>query len=186
MALAYLWTFMVAFSLVCGANRGLAAAAMEGAQAGITATISMAGGLCLWTGLARVMEKSGISAALARVLKPVLKRIFPKAAQDTATLGALSGNVTANLLGLGNAATPLGIEAAKRMKCGDTATDELCRLVVLNTASIQLLPTTVAAVRASLGAEAPFDILPAVWVTSLLSAGAGLTAAALFGRMRRG
>ena len=186
MVLAYLWTSMVACSLVCGANQNLAAAAMEGAQAGITTALSMAGGLCLWMGFARLMEKCGASAVLARALHPILKRIFPKAAQDSATLGALSGNVTANLLGLGNAATPLGIDAAKRMKRGESATDELCRLVVLNTASIQLLPTTVAAVRASLGAEAPFDILPAVWVTSLLSAGAGLAAAALFGRLCRG
>ncbi len=186
MVLAYLWTSMVAFSLVCGASRNLAAAAMDGAQAGITTAISMAGGLCLWTGFARLMEKSGASAVLARVLRPILKRIFPKAAEDCSAFGALCGNVTANLLGLGNAATPLGIEAAKGMKQGETATDELCRLVVLNTASIQLLPTTVAAVRAALGASAPFDILPAVWVTSLLSAGAGLTAAFLFGRMRRG
>ena len=87
MVLAYLWTFMVAFSLVCGANRGLAAAAMEGAQTGIAVALSMAGGLCLWSGLARVMENSGISHLLARVLRPILKRIFPKAAQDDTTLG---------------------------------------------------------------------------------------------------
>ena len=99
--------------------------------------------------------------------------------------GALSGNFCANFLGLGNAATPLGIQAAKRLKRGQEATDELCRLIVLNTASIQLLPTSVAAVRSALGCRTPFDILPAVWVTSLLSAGMGLAAAWLFGRIFR-
>ena len=95
------------------------------------------------------------------------------------------GNVSANLLGLGNAATPMGIAAVKRMQelaRTRTATDEMCRLIVMNTASIQLLPTTVAAVRASLGAAAPFDILPAVWVTSALSVTAGLLAARLLRR----
>ena len=93
-------------------------------------------------------------------------------------------NVCANLLGLGNAATPMGIQAAKRLALGKNgvASDELCRLVVLNTASIQLIPANVAAVRASLGCATPFDILPAVWVTSLCSAGLGIAAAWLLGR----
>ena len=102
-------------------------------------------------------------------------------------LAAISANLSADLLGLGNAATPLGIRAACRMSrgCKGTASDELCLLVVLNTASIQLLPTTLAGVRASLGAADPFDILPAVWLTSLLSVLAGLLAAKLFARLWR-
>ena len=95
----------------------------------------------------------------------------------------LSANICANFLGLGNAATPMGIQAARRLKRDDTATDELCRLIVLNTASIQLLPTNVAAVRSALGCQSPFDILPAVWVTSFLSAGLGVTAAWLLGKV---
>ena len=97
----------------------------------------------------------------------------------------LSGNICANLLGLGNAATPLGIRATMRMKRGDTATDELCRLVVLNTASIQLLPTNVAAIRCALGCPSPFDILLPVWVSSFCSAFLGLAAAFLLGRLCR-
>ena len=103
------------------------------------------------------------------------------------TLAAVSANVSANLLGLGNAATPLGIRAAQRMAvgCGGTASDELCRLVVLNTASIQLLPTTVAAVRSAQGCTAPLDILPAVWLSSVLSVSAGLLTARLLQRVWR-
>ncbi|MBQ3216703.1 MAG: spore maturation protein A, partial [Oscillospiraceae bacterium] len=86
-----------------------------------------------------------------------------------------------------NAATPMGIETVKRMKTlsgSESATDEMCRLIVMNTASIQLLPTTVASVRASLGAASPFDILPAVWLTSVCSVSAGIIAAKLMGRKK--
>ncbi len=93
--------------------------------------------------------------------------------------------MSANLLGLGNAATPAGIRAARALGRGETATDSLCRLVVLNSASIQLIPATVCALRASLGAGSPFDILPAVWLSSLCSAGAGLLAEKLLRRLGR-
>lgn len=112
---------------------------------------------------------------------------FPRAARDTETLDALAANVSANFLGLGNAATPMGIKAAQGMarlsERPGTAGKELCLLVVLNTASIQLLPTTAAALRASYGSASPFDILPAVWISSALSVTVGLCAAALLARL---
>jgi spore maturation protein A len=131
------------------------------------------------------MEKTGLTAGLAKLLRPFLGRIFPGTQQDPQLAGYLSANICANFLGLGNAATPMGIQAVKRMKKAncDIATDEMCRLVVLNTASIQLIPATVAAVRASLGCATPFDILPAVWISSLCSAGIGVTAAWFLGRL---
>lgn len=134
-----------------------------------------------------LMDRCGLSQKLARLLRPVLRRLLPRASRDSETLAAVSANVSANLLGLGNAATPLGIRAARRMALGaeGRATDELCRLVVLNTASVQLLPTTVAAVRAGCGSAAPFDILPAVWVSSILSVSVGLLAARLLERVVR-
>ena len=188
MAMSYIWVGMVALSLFCGLRNGagdLGRAAMEGAGKAVTLCVSLTGSLCLWSGFAAVLERSGLQAGLARLLSPVLGRLYPTARRDRRTMGALCGNVTANLLGLGSAATPLGVEAVRRMRRlsgSDTATDEMCRLVVMNTASIQLLPTTVAALRGSLGAAAPFDILPAVWVTSALSVSAGLCAAGLFRR----
>ena len=163
----------------------LSAAVPEGARAGITLAVSIAGPLCLWTGVGRLMERAGITGILSRILRPLLIRLFPSSRRDPQLEDALSANICANLLGLGNAATPMGIAAAKRLRVNDTATDELCRLVVLNTASIQLIPTSVAAVRSALGAREPFAILTAVWLTSLCSAGAGLTAAWIFSRMRR-
>ena len=139
----------------------------------------MAGVMCLWSGVMEVMDRSGVTAALARLARPLLCRLLPQASRDAETLSAVSACAAANLLGLGSAATPLGIRAACRMakNCGGTASDDLCTLVVLNTASIQLLPTTVASVRAAAGASAPFDILPAVWVSSVLSVFVGVTAA---------
>ena len=145
----------------------------------------MAGVLCLWSGVMSIMKASGLMDGLSRLFRPLLGRLLPRACRDPETLAALSGNVSANLLGLGNAATPLGIRAARRMAegCGGTASNELCTLVVLNTASVQLLPTTVAGVRAALGSESAFDILPAVWMASALSVAAGLLAAKLLGRL---
>ena len=184
MAMAWVWTLMVLLSIICGAATGrisaVAAAAMEGAAAAVELCISMGGAICLWMGLMELMERCGLAAKLATLLRPVLRLLFPRAAQEENTLSALSANMSANLLGLGNAATPMGIRAARRMAAGShTAGNELCRLVVLNTASIQLLPTTVASVRAACGSAAPFDILGAVWVTSALSVTAGLLAARL-------
>ena len=187
MVMSWIWTGIAAVSIFCAALTGqgsaLAAAILQGAQAGITLAISMAGAVCLWSGIGKLMEAVGLTQALSRLLRPLLHRVFPSTKTDNTLAGDLSANICANFLGLGNAATPMGIRAAQRLRQNDTASDELCRLIVLNTASIQLIPANVAAIRSSLGCAAPFDILPAVWITSLLSAGLGLAAAGLLGRM---
>ena len=192
MAMAWIWSGMLLLAVLAGAISGqlgaVSAAAMAGAERGAQLCLSLAGPLCLWAGLAAVLEGSGLSAKLAALLRPLLGRLFPDAARDVQALEKISGNFTANLLGLGNAATPLGIAAVQRMhrlSGGAAASDEMCRLIVLNTASIQLLPTTVAALRASAGAARPFAILPAVWLTSLGSVTVGLLAVGLFARWRR-
>lgn len=189
MVMSLIWTGMVAISLIAAAVLGnmgaLSASVIQGAQSGVTLALSMAGSICLWTGVGKLMEKAGLTAILSKILRPLLGRIFPSIRKDPELEGYLSANVCANFLGLGNAATPMGIQAAQRMARGQkgVASNELCKLVVLNTASIQLIPANVAAVRAGLGCAAPFDILPAVWLTSLCSAGLGITAAWLLGRL---
>lgn len=191
MAMTSVWCGMVILSLLFGAVGGrmdaVSAAALEGAESAVTLCLSMAGMLCLWSGVMEVMRQCGLTERMARAFRPLLRRLLPKACRDEKTLAAVSANVSANLLGLGNAATPPGIQAACRMArgCGGTASDELCLLVVLNTASIQIIPTTVAAVRAAAGAKSPFDILPAVWISSILSVTAGLLAAKLLARAGR-
>ena len=182
MAMSWLWTGMVALSVLCGTVNGrmaaVSAAALEGAAAAVELCLGMLGSICLWMGVMELMERCGLAGGLARLLRPVLHRLLPQASTDAETLAAVSANVSVNLLGLGNAATPLGIRAARRMaRSGGVADDELCRLVVLNTASIQLLPTTVAGIRAACGSAAPLDILPAVWLSSALSVTVGLLAA---------
>lgn len=192
MVMSWIFTALVAVALVASVFTGkgaeLAAAIPKGAQAGMTLAISLGGSICLWTGVGKVMEKAGFTAYLSRLLSPVLKKVFPSTKQDAALAGHLSANICANFLGMGNAATPMGILAAQRLaskRKDGIACNELCRLIVLNTASIQLIPATVAAARASLGCQTPFDILPAVWVTSVCSAGVGLFAAFLLGRVWR-
>ncbi len=173
-------------SLYTGQGGALAGAVPQGAQAGVTLALSMAGSMCLWTGVGHLMERLGIMRKLSKFLQPVLRRLFPSVRQDSTASGYLSANICANLLGLGNAATPMGIQAARRLSAAGPAgiaNDQLCRLVVLNTASIQLIPANVAAVRAGLGCATPFDILPAVWLTSFASASLGLAAAWLLGRV---
>lgn len=192
MVMSWIWCMGIGLSLVWAALTGngnaLATAALSGAQNGVTLAISLAGSICLWAGVGKLMEKTGITDALSRLLRPVLHRVFPSSGKDPQLAGYLSGNICANFLGLGNAATPMGIAATKRLadpRRPRYATDEICRLIVLNTASIQLLPTNVAAVRVSLGCPSPFDILPAVWLTSLCSAGLGVGAAAILGRLTK-
>ena len=189
MTMSVIWTGMAVVSVLCGIAMGrgeqVAAAAVDGAGAALELCLSMGGMLCLWTGVMEVMKRAGLAQKLSRLLRPVLSRLYPSAA-DRGAMDAIAANVSANLLGLGNAATPPGLEAARRLhRGGDRAGDSLCMLVVCNTASIQLIPTTVAAVRSGAGSSAPFDILPAVWLASGISVCVGICAVRLLGRIWR-
>ena len=192
MVMSWIWVGILVLSLACGLildkGSAIAAAIPQGAQSGITLAISIAGSICLWSGVGKLMERAGMTRLLSKLLSPVLRRFFPSTQKDELASHYLCANICANFLGLGNAATPMGIQAAKRLKDPrrpHVATDELCRLIVLNTASIQLIPANVAAVRSALGAASPFDILPAVWITSFTSAALGVTAAWLLGKVWR-
>ncbi len=182
-----IYAISLLFSAISGNIYKLSAAAIEGAGSAVSLCLSLCGMICLWSAVMELMSRSGLSEKLARLLRPLLSRLYPAASKDKTTMEALSANVSANLLGLGNAATPAGIKAAmgiKRLTGGSSASNELCLLVVMNTASIQLLPTTVASLRASFGAASPLDILPAVWLSSALSVTAGILAAKLLERKK--
>ena len=192
MVMSYIFTGIllvsILFSAITGRGSQLAAAVPSGADAGIKLAISMAGSICLWSGVGKLMERIGLTQVLSRLLHPLLIRLFPGTKTDPLLAGDLSANICANILGMGNAATPMGIRAVRRMvdpQRPRVATDQMCRLIVLNTASIQLIPVSVAAIRSGLGCATPFDILPAVWVTSLCSAALGLLAAIVFGKVCR-
>lgn len=190
MIMSWIFTLFLVLSVICSyiTDHGpaLSSAVLQGAHTGITLAISIAGPLCLWSGVGKVMERVGLTSMLSRLLRPLLHRVFPGTRTNIRLAGYLSANICANFLGLGNAATPMGIQAVKQMVRKDRptlATNEMCRLIVLNTASIQLIPATVAAVRSSLGCASPFDILPAVWISSICSASLGVAAAWGFGKL---
>lgn len=189
MAMSWIWGGMVILSLLFGAATGridaVSEAALSGAQNAVELSLSMAGVLCLWSGIMEIMRVCGLTDGLARAFRPLMRRLLPEASRDSETLAAVSANVSANLLGLGNAATPFGIQAARSMarRYNGQAGDGLCLLVVCNSASIQFLPTTVAALRSAAGCGTPFDILPAVWLTSAAALAVGLLACALLRRV---
>lgn len=186
----YLWVGLMVLACITACMTGrtaeLSAAVTDGAGQAVTLCLSIAGIMGFWSGVMELMQRSGLCEKITSVLRHPLSLLFHRAARDQETIEHIAANVTANFLGLSNAATPIGLQAADRLYglYGREGTpDEVLTFVILNTTSIQLIPTTVAAVRASLGASQPFDIMPAVWGASIFSVAAGLTAAKLFARM---
>jgi spore maturation protein A len=160
-------------------------AATAGAEQAVNLLLSIAGLMCFWSGVMEVVARSGLADRIAGLLRPLLQLLFERAADDREAMETVSTNMTANLLGLSNAATPSGLAAARQIyrRLGERGTpNEVLTLITLNTTSIQLLPSTVAAVRASCGAASPFDIMPAVWGASIAS----VVVVLLAGRLLRG
>lgn len=177
----YIWVIITVFSFFCAIATdnmsNLSSAVISGGTEAITLVIKLSGIICFWNGLMAIAEKSGLTKIICNLLKPALKLLFPKL-KDEKAKNAISMNITANLLGLGNAATPLGLEAMKRLQESslkkDTATDEMVRFVVLNSAALHLVPTTVALLRHEYGSQNPMEILLPAIMTSLLSVSVGV------------
>lgn len=186
--LNYIWGGMILVSFVCALYTGrveeLSQAILNGAGQAIELLISLLGVMALWSGLMKIADRGGITTILAKIFSPFLKVLFPDYKKDSPALKAICANMAANLLGLGNAATPFGIAAMKEMqkenKTPEKANRSMVMFVVLNTASIQLIPTTIAAMRSSAGSKQPFDIIVSVWIVSVLSLTAGVLAAKCF------
>lgn len=183
--LNYIWAFMMiiafVFACVCGNMEKLSASVMNGAGSAVELIVSIIGILCFWSGMMEIAEKSGITKLLSKIFSPVLSKLFKNVQKDSSAMGYISLNISANLLGLGNAATPLGLSAMKELKKINHdkpfASDDMLLFVVLNTASLQLIPTTLCAYRQSYGSKAPFEIIPAVWLTSVLALTVAITIA---------
>ena len=174
--LSVVWVGFLVLSLLCGAATGrlenVTAAVGTGAEQSISLAIGITGLMCFWSGVMEVIRASGLAEKLSRALRPLLGPLFGPCASDREAMELVSANVTANLLGLSNAATPIGLRAVDRMYTlagRRGAPDPVLTLITLNSASIQIIPSTVAAVRASAGAVRPFDIMPAVWGASIAS-----------------
>lgn len=186
--LGYIWGGMILISFICALYTGkvgeVSSAALDGAGQAVELLLSLLGIMALWSGLMKIAEKGGITSILAKIFSPILKVLFPDYKKDSPALKAICANMAANLLGLGNAATPFGIVAMKEMekenKTPQRANRSMAMFVVLNTASIQLIPTTIAAMRSAAGSQQPFDIIVAIWVVSVLSLIAGIIAVKCF------
>ncbi len=185
-----IWTVLVAAAVVAAAVNGRMAqvtkAALTSATEAGTYALGLAGAMALWLGLMKVAEEAGLVGALARAARPLLRRLFPDVPPDHPAMGAMLMNVSANVLGLGNAATPFGVRAMQELETLNprpgTATDAQALFCALNTASVQLIPATVITLRATAGSRAPHEIIGATLVASMCGAATAIVAAKLLGR----
>ena len=183
--LNYIFAGIIIISLICAVFTGngpaLAQAVVDGAAESVDLLLTMAGMLALWSGIMEIASRGGFTKVFRRMLAPILKHLFKTADKDSKTLNLISMNVSANLLGLGNAATPLGLGAMKELKRlnhdSERASDDMIIFVVMNTASIQIMPTMVGTLRQTYGSTQPFSILPCVWISSACALAVGLTLA---------
>ncbi len=176
----YIFAFSVIFSFIAAVLTGNAAALsegiLEGAQNAVSIAIKLLGTMALWNGISEIMTESGLHKKIEKLLSPLMRLLFPSYS-GTPAGEAICGNITANLLGLGNAATPLGVEAMRRIKAqsgNSFADNETVRFVVINSAALTLIPTSIASLRRLSGSAAPFSILLPVWLTGILSLTVGL------------
>ncbi len=192
--LNYIWGGLILVSLVVSAFNGkleaTTGAAIEGAKGGLQMAITLLGIMMLWTGIMNIAKQSKLIEKIARFMRPLIKLLFPKLKPDGAAANAIVMNMVANALGMSNAATPLGLAAMRELDKlnpnKDKATNEMCMLVVINTASIQILPVTIIALRQAAGSADAFSIVVPVWIASLLAVTAGVTAAKIFAARDRG
>lgn len=187
----YIWTFLIVFSLISAIYYGnigeLSTGIINSGNTAVNLCIGLLGTFCLWNGIMNVAEKSGLSKAFAKLLSPVLCRIFKGIKRDDEALLPISLNISSNLLGLSNAATPLGIEAMKRLannnKQKTIPDNNMVLFVVMNSAALRIIPTTAAGLRANHGSENPLEIvLPSV-CTSVTALTVGILTAKTFERV---
>lgn len=182
----YAWCFMVLLSLVCAFVNGripeTVEAMLSGAGESIFTLLSFAGIMCFWTGILKIGEDSGVLKLAEKLFSPLIKRLFPNTSQQARTFIAI--NLSANLLGMGNAATPIGIKAMEKLDSENNISNKPSRsmamFAVFNTASITIFPTTVIALRTAAGSSAPYDIIVPIWVASLTALTTGIILVKIF------
>ena len=167
----------------------LSAAVIDGAEAAVQLLMRLISMLCLWGGIMEIGDRAGLTALFSKIMYPVVSLVFPRLRKDKYVLEAISMNITANVLGLGNAATPLGLEAMRRLQTvnSDTsvASDEMVVFVVMNTAAMHIIPTTVATMRGQYGSVSPMEIMPAAFLTSFCALMSAITVAKIGNRIYR-
>jgi spore maturation protein A len=183
--------FILSFAsaIFTGRMPELSSAVASGGTAAVELLLNLIAAMCFWGGIMEVAERSGITSFFSRLVSPLLKLLFPRLRKERYVLEAISMNVTANMLGLGNAATPLGLEAMKRLQeinsDTESASDEMVVFVVMNTAAMRIIPTTVATLRAQYGSAEPMSVLLPTLLTTASALAVGLTVARLGCRLKR-
>ena len=168
----FILCFGICFGILGGRGEEISKSIISSSDSTVKLVISLAGIMCLWCGVMKIAEKSGLTNKIARVMKPVLKILFKKAAGDEKAIGAIVMNLTANMMGLSNAATPFGIKAMEELKRlngkTDEASDDMSLFLVLNAACIQFIPTTIISIRAAVGSKNPGEtIIPGIIATAI-------------------
>ena len=189
----YIWGAMVVFSFIAAAFSGnmqtLSDSVLNSGQDAINLVLKLTGMMCLWGGIMKIAEKSELTLVISKMFSPLFSVLYRNVDRKSKTAEAMSMNITANLLGLGNAATPLGLEAMRRMQEANPdktkATDDMVVFVVMNSAAMRLIPTTVATLRTQFGSASPMEIMPATWVSTILSLTAGVLTAKIISRMMK-
>jgi len=156
----------------------------DGTKSSVELSINLLGTICLWNGIMEIAANTNIIGILTKFLEPILKILFPEIKNNAKIKSEISMNMIANILGLGNAATPLGLKAMKSMqkenKDKTKLTNSMAMFIIINTASIQLIPTTVIAIRNSLGSEKPTQIIFPVWLVTIIAAVTGILVTKIF------
>lgn len=167
------------YAIFTGNLANLNTSIFESVESAVNLTITMLGTMCLWSGIINVAVNTNIMKLINKLLKPIIRFLFPEIKENRKAQDEISMNMIANILGLGNAATPLGLKAMETLQKENNNKIELSNsmimLIVLNTASIQLIPTTIIAIRTSLGSENPTSIIFPVWVATICAGITGIT-----------
>jgi spore maturation protein A len=191
--LNYIWFGLMLVALVVGAFNGtmgkVSEAAVESAKTAVEIAIGLVGVMTLWLGVMRVAEAGGLVALLGRLLRPILRWLFPEVPPDHPANGAIVLSIAANMLGLSNAATPLGIKAMEELQTlnerKDTATNAMVTFMALNTSGVQLIPATMIGVLAAAGSKNPTWIIGPALIATFIGTVAAVLAAKFFQRFFR-
>src|SRR5262245_8225583 len=190
--LNYIWLTLILLSVLIGGFdhklKEVGDGAVKGAESAVTLSLGLIGVMAVWLGMMRLAEKAGLVQILARLLRPALRRLFPDVPVEHAAMGSMVLNIAANMLGLVNAATPLGLRAMKDLeslnRSPGTATNAMCTFLAINTGSVQLIPITAIAVLAAAGSTHPSAIVGTALLATTCSSAAGLIAVKLLERWR--
>lgn len=180
--LNYIWFGMIIISIVVAAFNGrlevLTNALLDSSKNAVNMSIELLGIMCMWLGIMKIAEASGLIEKISSLMKPLTRFIFSKVPENHPAMGAMVMNIVANLMGLGNAATPLGLKAMNELqklnKVKDTATNSMCMFLIINTCSIQLIPATLIAIRSATGSTNPTSMIGTIWISSIIAATTGI------------